>query len=63
MMEQHNMNHKEAEGACLRGDKDRANYYNYYSNHEWGDSRHYDLTVNTGKLGIEKTVELIKSCL
>ncbi|MBO6299415.1 MAG: cytidylate kinase-like family protein [Lachnospiraceae bacterium] len=63
MMEQHNMDHKEAEGACLRGDKDRANYYNYYSNHEWGDSRHYDLTVNTGKLGIDKTVELIKSCL
>ncbi len=50
---------KVAEDMCRRGDKDRANYYNYYSDHEWGDSRHYDLTVNTAKLGIEKAVEII----
>ena len=54
---------KQAEDKCRRGDKDRANYYNYYSDHAWGDSRSYDLTVNTGKLGIDKAVELIKSCL
>ncbi|MCR5598863.1 MAG: cytidylate kinase-like family protein [Lachnospiraceae bacterium] len=59
----HGISEKEAEGMCLRSDKDRSAYYNYYSNHEWGDGRFYDLSINTGKLGIEKSVELIKACL
>ncbi len=63
LMKKRNVTRKEAEGMALRGDKDRAGYYNYYANHEWGDSRHYDLTINTGKLGIDKAVELIKDCL
>ena len=40
-------------------DKKRANYYNYYSSKKWGDSRSYDLTVDSSVLGIDKTVDLI----
>ncbi|MCR4584338.1 MAG: cytidylate kinase-like family protein [Lachnospiraceae bacterium] len=63
LMKLHNMSRKEAESLCQRGDKDRASYYNYYSDHEWGDAKHYDLCVNSSKLGIDKCIELIKSCL
>ncbi|MBQ9867004.1 MAG: cytidylate kinase-like family protein [Lachnospiraceae bacterium] len=63
VMEWEKISREKAENICKRGDKDRAAYYNYYSDHEWGDSRYYDITVNTGKLGIDKAVELIKSCL
>ena len=59
----HNISEKAAEAMCIRSDKDRANYYNYYSNHEWGDSRYYDLIINTGKLGVDKAVEIIKTSL
>ncbi|MBR5420998.1 MAG: cytidylate kinase-like family protein [Lachnospiraceae bacterium] len=63
VMEWEKISRKEAEVLCLKGDKDRAAYYNYYADHEWGDSRYYDLCLNTGKLGIDKAVELIKSCI
>jgi len=63
VMEWESMSAKAAEDLCRRGDKERANYYNYYSDHEWGDGRHYDLTINTAKFGIDKTVEIIKNCL
>ena len=58
--ERHGISEKEAEGMCLRSDKDRAAYYDYYSNHEWGDGRYYDLVINTSRVGIDKAVEMIK---
>ena len=63
VMEWEGISREKTEAICRRGDKDRANYYNYYSDHDWGDSRYYDITINTGKLGIDKAVELIKNCL
>lgn len=42
-------------------DKKRANYYNYYSSKKWGDSRSYDLCIDSSAIGIEKTVDLILS--
>jgi len=62
-MEKHGISEKQAEGMCIRGDKDRSNYYNYYSDHPWGDARYYDLCVNTGKISLEKATELIIQCL
>ncbi|MBP5608420.1 MAG: cytidylate kinase-like family protein [Lachnospiraceae bacterium] len=63
VMEWEKISREKAVAICRRGDKDRAVYYNYYSDHEWGDSRFYDITFNTSKLGIDKVVELIKSAL
>ena len=40
-------------------DKGRANYYNYYTGHIWGDMRRYDLTLNSGIIGVEGAVNLI----
>lgn len=39
--------------------KKRANYYNYYSNKKWADSRSYDLCLDSSKLGIENTADII----
>lgn len=41
-------------------DKKRAHYYNFYSGRKWGSLENYDLTVDSGVLGIDNTVELIK---
>ena len=40
-------------------DKQRANYYNYYSSKKWGDARSYDFCLDSSVLGIDKTVDMI----
>ena len=54
------VNPDKAEEAVRRADKQRASYYNYYATATWGDVNNYDLCVDTGKLGIEGTVELLE---
>jgi cytidylate kinase len=48
-----------AEDVCLKTDKQRANFYNYYSDRKWGMCRTYDLSLDSGKLGIEGCVDQI----
>lgn len=43
----------------LKTDKQRASYYNYYTNKKWGDACSYDLCINSSALGIDGTVDLI----
>ena len=54
------VNPDKAEEAVRRADKQRASYYNYYATATWGDVNNYVLCVDTGKLGIEGTVELLE---
>lgn len=42
-------------------DRGRSNYYNYYTGHDWGDMRRYDLTVDSSLIGVEGTVDLIEA--
>ncbi|MDQ0203819.1 AAA family ATPase [Pectinatus haikarae] len=42
-----------------REDDKRASYYNYYTGARWGDPKDYDITVNTGRTGIKRAVEII----
>lgn len=44
-------------------DKQRASYYNYYTNKKWGDANSYDLCINSSVWGIDGTVELIKQAI
>jgi cytidylate kinase len=52
-----------AEDLLQKKDKQRANYYNFYSNKKWGDLNNYDLVVNSSLFGIEGSIELIKAAL
>ena len=40
-------------------DKRRISYYQYYTDRTWGDINNYDVALDTGRLGIDKCVELI----
>lgn len=40
-------------------DKRRKSYHNFYSDKKWGDSRGYDLCINSSKFGVEETAEVI----
>lgn len=53
------MKDNKARDAIQKTDKSRSSYYNYYTNKRWGDASSYHLSVDSGKLGIDKTVECI----
>ncbi len=54
------MDEKKALKMMHKKDKERAIYYNYYTNQTWGGRESYDLLIDSSKLGIENTVNLIK---
>ena len=55
----YNKSPKEARDIITKTDKSRASYYNYYTCKKWGDSRSYDLTLNTSKISPEQCVDMI----
>ncbi len=59
----HNVPKEKARSVIKKVDKSRENYYNYYSDQKWGDPGNYDLCINSGKLGVESSAELIKDYL
>lgn len=59
IMERYSLNEADAAEMMKRQDKLRKQYHNQYSEYKWGDSRGYDLSINSSKIGIDKTVELI----
>lgn len=40
-------------------DKDRSSYYKYFTDQNWGYAANFDLCVNSSRLGIDGTVEVI----
>ena len=40
-------------------DKRRAAYHRFYTDMKWGHAQNYDLTLNSGTLGIERCAEII----
>ena len=46
-----------------RMDKERREYHRYYTGLDWEDLNNYDLLVNTGTLGIDGAVRVIRDCL
>ncbi len=49
----------EAEKKIESLDKARANYYKYYTGHEWNDVNNFDLCINTSNISFEKAVDII----
>lgn len=43
-----------------RIDKHRADYYKYYTGHEWNDANNYDMCINTASMTYEEIIEAVK---
>lgn len=50
----------EALDLMARRDRKRKSYHNQYCKGKWGDSRSYDLCINSAKLGIQGTTDLLE---
>lgn len=48
------------EENILKMDKRRANYYNFHTGEKWGKTENYSLCLNSGRIGIENAVNIIK---
>ena len=59
IMEKRGMEEKEALHAMERHDGTRKAYHNSHALSKWGDSRTYDLCINSSRLGIDGTVDAL----
>ena len=58
--EEYGVTEPNLESYVIRQDKARASYYNYFATGRWGQSREYDLCVNS-RIGIDTAVKVIKA--
>ena len=61
IMRVYQLSEDEARKMEARKDWERKSYHNYYCDVKWGDSRNYDLCINSSKLGHEGTIDMIES--
>lgn len=59
IMEIYHMSESAAEKFMVEKDNKRRRYHDNYCEGKWGDSRNYDLCINSSSLGIEKTKKLL----
>jgi hypothetical protein len=45
-----------------KSDKGRARHFATFTDWDWGDRSNYDLMVNSGSVGIDRSIEIICSC-
>lgn len=50
---------RKAADFVTKKDKQRANYYNFYSNKRWDDLQNYDMTIDTSRFSIDEAVGLL----
>lgn len=63
VQEWYNVSEKTALEMIARSDKERAEYIDTFTGKKWADARHFNLTLDTGKLGVDKSAALILNYL
>lgn len=59
IMKRESLTDDKAKNYVIKSDKKRANYYEFYSGKDWAAAESYRLCIDVGKLGTDKTIELI----
>ncbi len=59
IMKKYHLSKKDAISKIERHDSKRKKYHNLYADWKWGDSRGYDLCINSGWLGVDGTVRIL----
>lgn len=62
-VERHDIEPSRARQAVAKADKNRANYYSFYSGQKWGAAENYDLCINSTKLTMEQAADIIADYL
>ena len=56
-----NLNKDIAEKKIKQIDKQRAEYYKHFTSQIWGDRTNYDLCIDTSKIGVIQTIDIIEN--
>lgn len=59
VQEVYQISEEEARRKMERHDMYRKRYHNSYCEHKWGDSRTYDISINSSRLGVEGTIQML----
>lgn len=54
---------EKAEAMARRTNRWRADYYNFFTDKQWGDASGYDLTIDTSRMDMKDIVKLVKHYL
>ncbi|MCI7621622.1 MAG: cytidylate kinase-like family protein, partial [Bacilli bacterium] len=54
------INKDKASEILKKMDKNRASYYNYFTDRKWGKASNYDICVSSS-IGIKETVDVIEA--
>ncbi len=60
IMELYELSEEKARDLISKKDKKRKRYHNYHCSAHWGDSRLYDICINSSRLGIGRTVDILE---
>ena len=60
VIQKYSLSEKEAKSLMKTTDKKRKSYHNYNCDLHWGDSRLYEVSINSSRLGIDGTVEILE---
>ena len=63
VMDYENIDPEAATKRIEQVNKGRSNHYLQYTGHRWTDAHDYDLVVNTSKLGLSRSADLIAACV
>lgn len=58
-MEHNHISRDKAEKMIKQHDKKRKAYHNHYCQGKWGDSRNYELSINSSRLGLDETTRIL----
>ena len=61
--ERNHISMEDAKKRIRNTDKQRASYYNYYTDKKWGVSDSYNICIDSGLFGIDGAVALLKNCV
>jgi cytidylate kinase len=59
IMDRQGVTEEAAKKKIKEVDKDRSSYYKYYTDQVWGDVNNYDICVNSSRIGVDGTVDMI----
>ena len=61
LMKRKGIDAAEAKKLMRQVDKDRSSYYKYYTDQIWGEAENYDLCVDSSRIGIQGSVDVIRA--
>ena len=60
-MDHYKIDENEARKLLKKADKNRAAYYRYYTEWEWGNMKYYDLIIDSSEISSEDAVKVIEA--